>query len=200
MASADLRSITNTFAGSYSMNDELGGTRATNNTNHAIYRRRDETAVLFATYAESGSVKMNLVHLLRDRVCDMTTRDQSPGYFVSGKYFQNAGTAQEPHSVITAAFSNLCDLVAQSDGFCEHRQQIVQETLRSDAQVLVKSISNLASFVGDVEEEVEACSMGKLKVAYKACLHAMASDKHPVVLFLDNIQWADGGSRILIPN
>jgi hypothetical protein len=50
---------------------------------------------------------------------------------VAGKYFQNEGDVQEAHSAIMAAFSDLCDLVVQSESFDEVRQQQIKEALGS---------------------------------------------------------------------
>lgn len=146
-------------------------------------------------HGESGSGKTALVELLRLPVCT------SRGYFVTGKYVQNS-TVQEPYSAIMAAFSDLCDLTEQADDFDSSRQQKIQENLGSDAhQLLSKTITNLLPFVGECDPIVEmeaASSFSKFKAACKSFLHAMASDKHPIVVFLDDLQWADDGSRRLL--
>jgi predicted ATPase len=70
-------------------------------------------------HGESGSGKTSLIDLLRQSVsCD------SQGYFVAGKYFQDSGI-QEPF--IMAAFSDLCDLVGQSEDFTEERSSEIQQ-------------------------------------------------------------------------
>jgi predicted ATPase len=44
----------------------------------------------------------------------------------------------------------------------------------------------------------DARGLVKFKVACMRFLNAMSSTRHPVVLFLDDIQWMDEGSRQLI--
>jgi predicted ATPase len=132
--------------------------------------------------------------MLRDPACETL------GYYVAGKYFQNAAV-QEPYVAITAAFSpDLCDLIIQSDGFCDKKlRQRIADVLGSDTQLHVNAITNLTPFLRDDVKDIGIeASFAKFKIAIKVFLHAMASEKHPVVLFLDDVQWADEGSRQLI--
>ena len=144
----------------------------------------------------SGSGKTSLVDTLRQHICE----DQ--GYFVAGKYFQDSGI-QEPYSAIMAAFSDLCDLVIQSEDFTEERRREIQQKLGSDGHLLAMAITNLAPFLDQSEERDEMdtrndAAFAQFKVACKIFLHAMSSDKHRIVLFIDDIQWMDEGSRRLI--
>lgn len=159
-----------------------------------IQVHRAQTVIV---HGESGSGKTALVDQLREPVCN------NRGYFVAGKYFQNS-EIQEPHSAIMAAFSDLCDLVVQSDDFDEQRRREIQEALGSDGQILRKSITNLSPFLvssPDGCEDVDVlneASFANFKVACKTFLHAMSSAKHPIVVFIDDIQWMDEGSRLLV--
>lgn len=212
MASVALSSITGTYISS-EFNDDFNkegfaGTIA----QQTIYGRCEETSKLLKTYqtllqtqkaetvfvhGESGSGKTLLVDVLRNQACNGST----PAYFVTGKYFQNSGGIQEAHSAIMAAFSDLCDLVAQSDDFDQSRQDQIKGDLGSYALLLVKSISNLSPFIGNTfkQMEVDAAVMkSKFAIACKTFLRAMASEEHPIILFLDDVQWADEGSRQLI--
>ena len=143
----------------------------------------------------SGSGKTSVVNLLRQPVCE------SQGYFVAGKYFQDSGI-HEPYSAIMAAFSDLCDLVSQSEDFTEERRIKIQQKLGTDGRLLAKAITNLSPFLDKPEgEEIDIrndAAFAKFKVACKVFLHAMSSNEHPIVLFIDDIQWMDEGSRQLI--
>jgi predicted ATPase len=145
-------------------------------------------------HGESGSGKTALVDMLREPVCEMNS------YFVAGKFFQLNATVPEPYSAIMAAFSDLCDLVIQSDDYDEDQRREMKNSLGADAQLLVKSISNLSPLVGDANgiEAIEASSFAQFRVACRTFLRSVASEKHPVVVFLDDIQWADEGSMQLI--
>jgi histidine kinase len=148
-------------------------------------------------HGESGSGKTALVNKLRDVVCKT-----AKGFFVGGKFFQPDRTVQEePYSAIMAAFSDLCHLlVIQSDNFDEAQRQKIGDALGTDSQLLVESISNLSPHVGDQSGEVDHVELlfAKFKVACKNFLHTLASEQYPIVVFLDNIQWADKGLTQLI--
>ena len=147
----------------------------------------------------SGVGKTTLVESLREFVCDRR------GVFCSGKFFQNTGV-NEPYSAIMTAFSDLCDLVSQSHDFDEDRTKEICQTLGPDCGVLSRVISNLGSVVtgtmtvegGDTVDPQNEVAYTKFKVACMHFLHAMASPKHPTVMFLDDIQWMDKGSLHLI--
>jgi predicted ATPase len=130
-------------------------------------------------------------------------------YFVTGKFFQGADV-QEPHSAIVAAFSDVCDLIAQSDDFDEIRRREIQLALASDGQLLKRFISNLAPFLGSEppighklqnHETIDVfmeSTLAQFKLACKTFLRAMASREHPLVIVIDDIQWMDEGSKLLI--
>ena len=154
---------------------------------------------VIVVHGESGSGKTSLVNMLRDPVA------ASQGYFCAGKCVQplSRGVSQEPHSAIMAAFSDLCDLVLQSTDFDNDRRIEIQQALGADAQLLVKAISNLSPFLdgdsqlGGIDTKNESV-LAKFNVACKNFLRAMSSDRHPIVLFIDDIQWMDDGSGQLI--
>ena len=154
---------------------------------------------VIVVHGESGTGKTSLVDMLRVPV------SASQGYFCAGKFFQPSGgvSSQEPHSAIMAAFSDLCDLVLQSSDFDNGRRIEIQQALGADAYLLVKAVSNLSPFLdgdsqlGRIDTKNES-ALAKFMVACKTFLRAMSSARHPIVLFIDDIQWMDEGSRQLI--
>lgn len=148
-------------------------------------------------HGESGTGKTKLVLALQKSVL------RGEGFFCSGKYFQN--TEQDPYSAIMAAFSDLCDLVSQSEDFNEERRATIEKGLGSDGLLLVNAISNISAFLGQKSSD-ESCGnlsqksfpLDRFKVACKRFIRAIASDNCPVILFIDDIQWMDQGSRQLL--
>jgi histidine kinase len=159
----------------------------------------------------SGSGKTVLVeHSLRHLTTD------AQGFFVSGKYEANAGI-REPHAAILEAFSDLCDLTIQSADFNVRKKDIQYIMGRQSARILSQAISNLSpiwqneigtkcfleSSMEDQEslylsEALNATAFAKFMVACKSFLKAMSSKEHPIVLFIDDIQWMDHGSKQLL--
>ena len=191
-------------------NDEVpaalyGRTRELQCLQHAyeqVCDSQSKSATTVLVHGISGSGKTALVHQLRKTVCDRH------GFFVTGKYFQGSGI-QEPHSAIMAAFSDLCDLVSQSDDFNEERRLEIQNKLGADGRRLEKAVSNLSPFLpnsaeaadtdyGDATDTRSNAVLANFMVACKTFLQAMSSIQHPIVLFIDDIQWMDEGSKPLI--
>jgi predicted ATPase len=151
-------------------------------------------------HGESGLGKTALVETVRVHAFN------SNGLFVMGKYFQNT-EVQEPYSAIMAAFSDLCDLVSQSVDYNEDLRREVQKKLGvENIRILRAFISNFAPFLETQEnnayEEFVDIRSGslfpKFLVACKCFLQAFSFENRVVVFFLDDIQWADEGSKLLI--
>ena len=161
---------------------------------------------IVVVHGSSGCGKTSLVDTLREPVTD------SHGYFVAGKFFQSAlgvthhQQERQQHSPIIAAFSDLCDLMLQFSDTDQIRQMRIrlQEALGADSNLLVTAISNLSPFLDHDDSELgrvdtnDATVRANFKVACLRFLNAMASAQHPVVLFLDDVQWMDEESHQLI--
>jgi histidine kinase len=158
------------------------------------------TDVVFV-HGESGSGKSSLIDTLREPVCQK-------GYFCAGKFFQDSSGAQEAYSAIMAAFSDLCDLINQSEDY-EQRREHLLEALGEDIHMLSKVISSLSQFLllnpdskflaRDANADgLPGNSPIKFMNACKTFLRSMTSPEHPVVLVLDDIQWIDEGSLQLV--
>lgn len=143
----------------------------------------------------SGTGKTSLVLALRKHVV------QGNGFFCSGKYFQNYEVTPDPYSALMAAFSDLCDLVLQCSD--DERISHIQRELQSSGQYLVRAVTNISPFLkGDQEfdfhESRKILCFANFKAACINFLRVMSCNSHPVVLFLDDVQWMDDGSRELI--
>lgn len=176
-----------------------------------VYGREKEKRVLLKAFSEVlekqssetvvihgalGTGKTSLAESLRKEVCN------NEGYFCSGKYSQNS-ELQEPHSAIMAAFSDVCDLVMQSNDYDEKRRSEIQQALGSDGRLLAKAITSLSPILPNTNWGVAISSRNeaacaKFKAACKTFLRTMSSIQHPIVLFLDDVQWMDEGSKELL--
>lgn len=169
---------------------------------HEVFERvystkQAETVVI---HGESGVGKTSLVNTLRPLVLG------SGGYLCSGKFFQNS-ELQEPFSAIMAAFSDVCDVVAQSADFDDVRRHEIKKKLEPHEHLLTKAVSSINVFLGDaavdlIDEAVDLVvskrSLTKFNIACKTFMEVMSSDDHPLVIFFDDIHWMDTGSQHLI--
>jgi len=157
-----------------------------------------------SVYGDSGTGKTSLVAALQ--VCVIADN----GLFCTGKYFQYPNLGREPYSAIMAAFSDLCDLILQSKDFNEERRAMIEEELGPDGKLLRDLVTNISPFLGidcdqpytqsisDTNAAINYCSAAELKHACKSFVRAMCSSGQPVVIFIDDIQWMDEGSKELL--
>jgi predicted ATPase len=145
---------------------------------------------------ESGTGKSALAEALREPVM----LHGGNGFFVTGKFEKDQ---REPFCALVQAFSDLCDLVAQSKTGC-HK---ITAALEGELPILHSIIPNLSRLTGHNTHDYDDGSVlktggkhgfTKLKQSCRRFLSAIASKKHPVVLHLGNLQWADKGSVDLI--
>ncbi|KAI2505962.1 PhoQ sensor [Fragilaria crotonensis] len=102
------------------------------------------------------------------------------------------------------ALSDLCDLVSQSPDCDDKRRNEIRKALGPDYSVLSRVITNLSGVTGELETQDDdvdpknEVAYTKFKVAVMHFLHAMTSPKHPIVMFIVDLQWMDEGSMHLI--
>lgn len=121
-------------------------------------------------------------------------------YFVSGKFDQFS--VNDPYSVFVSAFSDLCDLMYQSDDIEVVRKDISIE-LKDDVHSLIRLIpsmylvTGMTDEVGGTKTLCDENSLIKFQLTCRKFLQIMAKRK-PVVLFFDDWQWADTAARALL--
>jgi predicted ATPase len=158
----------------------------------------------------SGSGKTSLVEQSLRQITSDTQ-----GFFVTGKY-ESISDIREPHAALLEAFSDLCDLTIQSTDFPQRQSEIQQRMGRQSAQILANAVSNLmtiwrsneeSDFAFHQDEDYTSTLLPEARysnafatfmVACKSFLMAMSSKEHPIVLFIDDIQWMDDGSRQIL--
>ncbi|MFQ3589448.1 MAG: AAA family ATPase [Chloracidobacterium sp.] len=122
------------------------------------------------------------------------------GFFITGKYDQLRGNT--PYSAISAACRQLArQLLAQSDAELASWRATLTAALGSGAAILLPLVPELALIVGEAQPVVEISAMEarpRLESAFASLLGAFATRQRPIVLFLDDVQWADAASLDLL--
>jgi len=173
-----------------------------------LYGRSKEQELLFAAYARAaagqldwvllrgapGSGKSALVHELRKPVA------ASGAYLASGKF--DLYRRDVPYSAwVTALDSLVQQILTESEERLTQWQRELRDGLGAIAGVLFDWVPDLAAVLGEVEP-VPALgpreTQARLVLAVKRFLRACARREHPLVVFLDDLQWADGASRNLL--
>ena len=172
----------------------------------------EETGELVVVHGAAGTGKTKLVEAsLRRQVADMN------GFYVCGKFDQRQMTG-ESFSALIAALSDLCDLIVSScsqNRIEQLSEQLLQELEEGQARDLTKLIPNLSFLLpavkpilghdnnnssndpsllgGNAEHElVRLCRL------CRSFLRVVATEETPVVVFLDDLQWADNSSMQII--
>jgi predicted ATPase/signal transduction histidine kinase len=142
----------------------------------------------------SGIGKSAVVHELHKPVV------RQRGFFLSGKFeqFQQA----VPYSTVAQAIRGLTQqLLSGTDGELAHWREQLQAAWEGHGQVLVDVVPQLELIVGKqppVQELSPSEAQYRFNRVFRCFLGVFAAPEHPLVLFLDDLQWADLASLHLI--
>jgi predicted ATPase/signal transduction histidine kinase/tRNA A-37 threonylcarbamoyl transferase component Bud32 len=173
-----------------------------------LYGREAECGQLMAAFARvcegaselvlvsgySGIGKSALIHeihkpLVRER-----------GYFISGKFDQFGRNI--PYSAVITAFTELMQqLLSESEEKLAQWREELRSALGSNAGVIADVIPELKLILGEVEATAPLGAneaRNRFHLAFGRFLDVFASAEHPLVLFLDDLQWADAGTLQLL--
>ncbi|WP_437982107.1 AAA family ATPase [Sorangium sp. So ce117] len=122
------------------------------------------------------------------------------GYFTSGKYDQYNRDA--PYSAVIQAFDGLVrQILTESDTRIQRWRSAVLEALGPNAQVVCDVIPSLYHVVGP-QPPVPALdpleAQNRLNRCFLLFVSVFARGAHPLVLFLDDLQWIDAASLGLL--
>ncbi len=122
------------------------------------------------------------------------------GYFVDGKFDQfRRNTA---YAAISSALSGLVDqLLAEPEERLDSWRRAIQGALGANAQVLVDLVPGLGQIIGrqpPVPELPPTEAQNRLQIVFQNFIKLMARPERPLVVFLDDLQWADGPTLALL--
>ena len=123
-------------------------------------------------------------------------------FFVSGKFdlFQRA----TPYSALSATLSGLVkQLLTRSKPELLHWQNAFHAALGPNGRILIDLIPELELIIGpqpQVEELGPIEVQNRLHLAFRSFIRVFCKPAHPLVLFLDDLQWVDTATlRLLEP-
>ncbi|MCW5312494.1 AAA family ATPase [Nostoc sp. KVJ3] len=122
------------------------------------------------------------------------------GYFIKGKYDQF--NRNIPLSAFVQAFRDLMgQLLGESDTQLKQWKKKILTALGENAQVIIEVIPELEQIIGQQSPVVElsgSASQNRFNLLFQKFIQVFTTVTHPLVMFLDDLQWADSASLNLI--
>ncbi|MGD1909514.1 MAG: AAA family ATPase [Rivularia sp. (in: cyanobacteria)] len=199
----------------YITNFDLGLEDISNQFNipQKLYGREEERAILLAAFEriigkenEASKTEMILVSgysgigksaLVRE-IYQPITRQR--GYFIAGKFDQFQRNI--PYSAVVKALSRLVEqLLTESEVQLQQWKDKLLFAIEPNAQIIIDVIPEVELIIGkqpEVEELTGNEAQNRFNSVFKNFIRVFCQAEHPLVLFLDDLQWADSASLQLI--
>ena len=125
---------------------------------------------------------------------------QRRGYFIGGKFDQLQRNV--PYSAISNAFSSLVQqLLTESETQLQRWREKLAIALGANGQVIVDVIPAIEQIIGK-QPAIAALNpteaQHRFNRVFQSFLQVFCQPEHPLVLFLDDLQWADSATLRLI--
>ncbi len=175
---------------------------------HKLYGRNTEMATLITTFDQvsqgqsalvmisgyAGVGKSALVHELHQPIVEQQA------YFITGKFDQVQRTT--PYRAIAQALRDLIRqlLTEREDQLARWKQRLLT-ALGSHAQLIIDVIPEVELIVGS-QPAAAALSpqetLSRFQRVFQRFMRVFCQPEHPLVIFLDDLQWADAASLNLL--
>lgn len=207
----DLENCFNQLVSTGSIEDFIPGERDRSGEfmiSQKLYGREKEVAILMNAFdrVSQGTTEMMLVSgysgvgksSLVNEVHKPIVRQQ--GYFIAGKFDQFKRNV--PYVSLIQAFQELMrQLLTESSQIIAIWKKKLLNALGSNGQVIIDVIPEVELIIGQqpvVSQLGPSESQNRFNRVFQNFIRVFTQKEHPLVLFLDDLQWADSASLKLI--
>ncbi|MBD0350919.1 MAG: serine/threonine-protein kinase PknK, partial [Flavisolibacter sp.] len=175
-----------------------------------LYGREEELTTLLTAFhhiskgntklimveGQPGVGKSALVHEVHKPITE------KHGFFIEGKFDQLQRNI--PFFAFTQAFAELVNiLLTESDTELQYWKQKITKAVGDLGKIVTDLIPSLELIIGkqpDVPKLGATETQNRLIYVFRNFINEFCNEDHPFVLFLDDLQWADSGSLLLLSN
>ena len=148
--------------------------------------------ILIAGYAGIG--KTLLVNEIHKPIVEKR------GYFISGKFDQY--TLDIPYSGIAMAFQSLIQqLLSEPEVRLQYWKDGLSDALGPNGQIIIDIIPELENLIGSQPDLVDVGPIerkNRYKMVFQNFIKVFTKKEHPLVIFIDDLQWVDSASLELL--
>ncbi|MBE9229604.1 AAA family ATPase [Phormidium sp. LEGE 05292] len=173
-----------------------------------LYGRKQEVETLLTAFdrVSQGTAEMMLVSgysgigksALVQEIYKPITRQK--GYFVAGKFDQFQRNV--PYSAIVNGLQSLVrQILTESEEQLKDWQEKLSIALGTNGQIIIEVVPEVELIIGSqppVQELGPAESQNRFNLVFQNFIRVFCHRDHPLVIFLDDLQWADSATLNLI--
>lgn len=142
----------------------------------------------------SGIGKTAVIHQIHESIL------ARQGYFIQGKFDQFQRNI--PFSGLVQALRDLMkQLLCQSNAQVERWKLMILRALGDSSAVIIEVIPELVNLIGVQPPAIEllgSAAQNRFNLLFEKFIQIFATEDHPLVIFLDDLQWADFATLRLI--
>jgi len=183
-----------------------------------LYGRNREIEALFTAYDRvcqgqreimlvSGHAGMGKTSLIREFYSQLRIRQknlqasifdlQSGVRFIFGSF--DRFRRNIPYSALTKAFQELTrHILAESATRVERWRKKIMDAVGPNGQIIIDLVPNIERIIGPQPESPPAGSQNRFNLVFQKFIWVLYQPEHPLVIFLDDLQWADAATLRLI--
>jgi PAS domain S-box-containing protein len=173
-----------------------------------LYGREQEVKALLGAFARvaSGSSELMLVAgfsgIGKTAVVNEIHKPivRQRGYFIKGKFDQF--NRNIPFFAFVQAFRDLMrQLLSESDAQLQTWKTKILEVVGDNGQVLIEVLPELERVIGPQPPALElsgTAAQNRFNILFRRFIEVFTTPEHPLVIFLDDLQWVDLASLQLI--